>query len=60
LKVPTGNGLGVELDEDKIAKYSDLYNELGDYTYHTSTYRKDFIPTIPDRNYAKCSCHPEL
>lgn len=58
LTVPSGVGLGIEVDENKINKYSDLYNELGDYTYHTSANRKDFIPTIPDRNYAKCSCHP--
>jgi glucarate dehydratase len=59
LKVPSGNGLGIKIDENKIDRYSEMYKELGDYTYHTNSYRKDFIPTIPDRNYAKCQCHPD-
>lgn len=31
IAVPTGPGLGVELDEEKMAKYGRLYEQLGDY-----------------------------
>jgi len=29
IKVPTGAGLGVRLDEDRLAKYSELYRAEG-------------------------------
>lgn len=31
IAVPVGAGLGVELDEEKMARYGRLYGELGDY-----------------------------
>jgi glucarate dehydratase len=31
IQVPTGPGLGVELDEDKMEKYARFYAEKGDY-----------------------------
>ena len=33
LKVPEGPGLGVEIDEEKLAKYQELYIK-GDYKPH--------------------------
>lgn len=57
LQVPSGPGLGVDVDEDKISKYSELYNEYGDYIYNSNSIDNNLTRTIPDRNYAKCSCH---
>jgi len=34
IKVPTEPGLGVDVDENKIDKYQQLYEEEGEYTYH--------------------------
>jgi glucarate dehydratase len=31
IRVPTGPGLGVELDEEKMRKYERYYEEKGDY-----------------------------
>lgn len=33
LAVPTGPGLGVELDADKVARYAELYRTGGDFTF---------------------------
>src|SRR3546814_13807371 len=33
LAVPTGPGLGVTLDRDKLAEYAELYKKLGGYPY---------------------------
>src|SRR3954467_5566328 len=33
IAVPTGPGLGVRLDRDKLGEYADLYRRLGSYPY---------------------------
>lgn len=33
IAVPSGPGLGVRLDRDKLAEYAELYKELGGYAY---------------------------
>jgi len=48
IKVPTGPGLGVSLDEDKMRFYEKLYEEKGDYyaRFHQDPYRPDWYPTV--------------
>lgn len=52
IKVPDGPGLGVELDEDKLNQYAELYKELGGYTYDKDPYRPDWVPLVPNSNWA--------
>ena len=46
MKVPDGPGLGVELDEEKMAKYEAYYEEMGDYyaRFHADPRRPDWYP----------------
>jgi glucarate dehydratase len=48
IKVPTGPGLGVSLDEDKMKFYGKLYEEKGDYyaRFHQDPYRPDWYPIV--------------
>lgn len=48
IKVPTGPGLGVNLDENKMKFYEKLYEEKGDYyaRFHQDPYRPDWYPTV--------------
>lgn len=48
IRVPSGPGLGVELDEEKMAKYERYYEEKGDYyaRFHQDPRRPDWFPTI--------------
>lgn len=48
IKVPTGPGLGVSLDEDKMKFYEKYYEEKGDYyaRFHQDPYQPDWYPTV--------------
>jgi glucarate dehydratase len=48
LTVPTGPGLGVKLDEDKMAKYERYYAEKGDYyaRFHQDARRPEWFPIV--------------
>lgn len=48
IKVPTGPGLGVKLDEDKMKFYEKYYEDKGDYyaRFHQDPYRPDWYPTV--------------
>ncbi|WP_128548098.1 enolase C-terminal domain-like protein [Larkinella soli] len=48
IRVPTGPGLGVSLDEDKMKRYEKYYEEKGDYyaRFHQDPYRPDWFPTV--------------
>ncbi len=48
IRVPTGPGLGVALDEDKMRHYGALYEEKGDYyaRFHQDPYRPDWHPVV--------------
>ncbi|AEI51977.1 enolase C-terminal domain-like protein [Runella slithyformis] len=48
IKVPTGPGLGVSLDEDKMKFYEKYYEGKGDYyaRFHQDPYRPDWYPTV--------------
>jgi glucarate dehydratase len=52
LKVPTGPGLGVEIDRDKLNKYAELYKELGSYPYDKDPMRPDWFPISPNDRWA--------
>lgn len=48
IKVPTGPGLGVKLDEDKMKHYEKYYEEKGDYyaRFHQDPKRPDWYPIV--------------
>jgi glucarate dehydratase len=52
IKVPTGPGLGVRLDRKKLAKYAELYNELGNYAYDQDPARPGWAPLVPNDRWA--------
>ena len=48
IKVTTGPGLGVALDEEKMEKYQRYYEEKGDYyaRFHQDSYKPDWFPIV--------------
>lgn len=48
IKVPTGPGLGVVLDEDKMKHYEKYYEEKGDYyaRFHQDPKRREWYPVV--------------
>lgn len=48
IAVPTGPGLGVTLDPDRMDKYERLYEKLGDYyaRFHQDPRRPEWYPTV--------------
>lgn len=48
IKVPTGPGLGVALDEEKMEKYERYYEKMGDYyaRFHQDPKRPDWYPIV--------------
>ncbi len=52
IQVPTGPGLGVTLDRDKLAEYHELYLRLGSYPYDQDPLRPGWSPTIPNQRWA--------
>lgn len=52
IAAPTAPGLGVRLDRDKLAEYSELYKRLGPYPYDQDPLRPGWTPTIPNSRWA--------
>ena len=52
IRVPTGPGLGVRLDRDKLAEYSELYRELGNYPYDRDPLRPGWAALVPNDRWA--------
>jgi glucarate dehydratase len=52
MAVPTGPGLGVELDRGKLQQYAELYRELGGYPYDRDPQRNDWYAVTPERRWA--------
>jgi glucarate dehydratase len=52
IAVPTTPGLGVRLNRDKLAEYSELYKRLGSYPYDQDPLRPGWTPTIPNNRWA--------
>jgi glucarate dehydratase len=52
IAVPTGPGLGVKLNRDKLKEYAELYKRLGGYPYDQDPSRPGWTPTIPNNRWA--------
>ena len=52
IRVPDGPGLGVALDREKLARYHELYRELGGYAYDRDPGRPGWYPLVPNRDWA--------
>ena len=52
IAVPSGPGLGVELDREKLGRYAELYRELGGYTYDRDPDRPGWFGILPERRWA--------
>jgi glucarate dehydratase len=52
IRVPQGPGLGVKLDRDKLRRYRELYQRLGDYPYDQDPARPGWTPIIPNDRWA--------
>jgi glucarate dehydratase len=52
IAVPTGPGLGVRLDKDRVARYAELYQELGGYPYDRDPGRPGWYAQVPNERFA--------
>ncbi len=52
IKVPQGNGLGIELDYDKLKQYNEYYKEVGGYMYDRDPQRHDWFCVLPEKNWS--------
>ncbi|HEX5113578.1 MAG TPA: enolase C-terminal domain-like protein [Pseudonocardiaceae bacterium] len=52
IAVPTGPGLGVRLDRDKVAEYAERYRREGGYPYDRDPGRRDWYPMVPNQRWA--------
>ena len=52
IAVPTGPGLGVKLDREKLGRYHELYQRLGSYPYDQDPLRPGWTPLIPNDRWA--------
>jgi glucarate dehydratase len=52
IAVPTGPGLGVRLDRDRLAQYHELFLELGSYPYDQDPLRPGWTPLVPNQRWA--------
>ncbi len=52
IAVPSGPGLGVELDRDKLARYAEYYREVGGYLYDRDPTRPDWYSIQPETRWA--------
>src|SRR5690606_10692573 len=61
IAVPSGPGLGVRLDRDKLAHYAELYRELGGYPYDRDPGRPEWFPLVPNGRWANpgLECAPK-
>lgn len=52
IKVPAAPGLGIKLDRTKLARYAELYQQLGPYPYDQDPLRPAWSPTLPNNRWA--------
>ncbi|MCR6721008.1 MAG: hypothetical protein NVV59_12140 [Chitinophagaceae bacterium] len=50
IDVPTGHGLGVELDEDKLKQYNEYFKETGGYQYDRDMGRPEWYSITGDNS----------
>ena len=53
IAVPTGNGLGVELDRDKLKQYAELFRSTGGYAYDRDPQRPQWFAVVPETRFAQ-------
>jgi glucarate dehydratase len=53
IAVPTGHGLGVELDRDKLREYAELFKREGGYAYDRDPQRPDWFAVVPESRFAQ-------
>lgn len=60
IAVPTGPGLGVRLDPDKVAEYAERFRAEGSYAYDRDPGRPDWYAVVPNTDWADptLSLHP--
>jgi glucarate dehydratase len=52
IAVPTGPGLGVRLDRDKLGRYHEEFRRLGGYPYDQDPLRPGWAPLVPNDRWA--------
>jgi glucarate dehydratase len=52
IRVPTGPGLGVRLDREKLGRYHELFRRLGPYPYDQDPLRPGWTPLVPNERWA--------
>jgi len=52
IAVPTGPGLGVRLDREKLGRYHEEFRRLGSYPYDQDPLRPGWAPVIPNDRWA--------
>jgi len=52
LAVPTGPGLGVSLDREKLLRYHEEFRRLGPYPYDQDPLRPGWTPLVPNDRFA--------
>ncbi|MER7504775.1 enolase C-terminal domain-like protein [Nonomuraea pusilla] len=52
IAVPSGPGLGVRLDRERVARYAQLYRETGGYPYDRDPGRPGWYATVPNERFA--------
>jgi glucarate dehydratase len=52
IAVPSGPGLGVKLDREKLGRYAELYRSLGGYPYDRDPGRPGWYPLLPVSDFA--------
>jgi len=52
IDVPAGPGLGIDVDRDRLARYAELYKELGPYPYDRDPRRPAWFSIQPENRFA--------
>ena len=52
IAVPTGPGLGVRLDREKLRRYHEEFRRLGSYPYDQDPLRPGWAPLVPNDRFA--------
>lgn len=52
IAVPTGPGLGIELDRDRLAAYAENFRQLGGYPYDRDPARPGWFALVPNTRWA--------
>jgi glucarate dehydratase len=52
IAVPSGPGLGIELDREKLQRHAELYRSLGGYPYDRDPGRPGWYSLVPNQDWA--------